>query len=146
MGYPIATATRDVRAVLEPVIAAVWISLGYTADTIEWPNIYFQKPGNGPWIRVSYPQQSTEPFTWCAGVVQNITIALLSIQIFVPKNAGDVVLIAATDAFRATFERQVFGQGIRFREAQGPNDTAFETQWAGRNLTLPHEYIEDINL
>jgi len=146
MGYPIATATRDVRAAIEPVILAAWEGLGYTADTIEWPNIYFQKPGNGPWIRVSYPQQFTAPYTWCAGVVQNVTIALLSIQIFTPRNAGDVVLIAATDAFRACFERQSYGQGIRFREAQGPSDTAFEPSWAGRNLSFPYEYIEDINL
>jgi len=146
MGYAIETATRDVRAALEPVIEAAWVGLGYGADTIEWPNTYFVKPGNGAWIRVSYPQSSTFAYTWSAGVVQNVNITLLAIQIFAPRNAGDVVLIAATDTFRATFERRSYGAGIRFRDALGPNDTAFEQQWAGRLLTFPFEFLENITL
>jgi len=144
MSYAIETAQRDTRAVLEPVIAAAWLALGYGADTIEWPNTYFQKPGNGPWIRVTYPQVATFAYTWSAGIVQNITQVILSIQIFAPRNAGDAVLIAASDAFRATFERRSYGQGIRFKEALGPNETAFEPQWAGRHLSFPFEYFEDI--
>jgi hypothetical protein len=145
MSYAIATSTTDVRAVIEPAVEVVWTGLGYTADTIEWPNTYFVKPGNGAWIRVSYPQQSTSAYTWSAGTVQNTTISILSIQIFAPQNAGAGVLIAAVDAFRSAFERRAYGNGIRFREALA-NDTAIELQWAGMQLSLPFEFIEDIAL
>ena len=146
MSYAVATAITEVRGVLEPIVAAVWLSLGHTADTIEWPNTYFLKPGNGPWLRVSWPQTSTFPLTWGGpgNVVQNTTVALLALQIFAPRNAGDAVLIAALDAYRGAFERRSYGAGIRFREALGPNESPFETQWAGRTLTLPFEYIEDL--
>ena len=144
MSYAIATSTSQVRGVLEPAVEAVWTGLGYTADTIEWPNTYFVKPGNGAWVRVTFPQQSTAAFTWSAGVVQNTTISILSIQIFAPKNAGDGLLIAAVDAFRSAFERRSFGDGIRFSEVLGPNDTALELAWAGRLLSFPFEFIEDI--
>ena len=144
MSYAIATSTSDVRRALEPQIEATWLALGYTPDTIEWPNTYFVKPGNGAWVRVTFPQQSTSAYTWSAGVVQNTTIGILAIQIFAPRNAGDALLIAASDAFRAAFERRSFGNGIRFREALGPNDTAFEQAWAGRAFSFPFEFIEDI--
>jgi len=144
MSYAIATSTSEVRGVIEPAVEAVWTGLGHTADTIEWPNTYFVKPGNGAWVRVTFPQQSTFAYTWSAGVVQNTTICILAIQIFAPKNAGDALLIAASDAFRAAFERRSLGDGIRFREALGPNDTAFEQAWAGRAFSFPFEFIEDI--
>ena len=148
MSYPVETATADVRRVLEPVLAAVWLSLGYGADTIDWPNTYFQKPGNGPWMRVAWPQLITSAMTWGGpgNVVQNQTIGILALQVFTPRNTGDAVLIAATDAFRAALERRSFGAGIRFREATGPNDTPFEPQWAGRAFTFPYEYYEDLAL
>jgi len=146
MSYAIATSTSEVRAVIEPAVEAVWTGLGYTSDTIEWPNTYFVKPGNGAWIRVTFPQWSTAAFTWSAGTVQNTTIGILAIQVFAPRNAGDALLIAASDALRAAFERRSFGEGIRFRESLGPNDTAFEQQWAGRAFLFPFEFIEDIAL
>ena len=80
------------------------------------------------------------------GTVQNTTIGILAIQVFAPRNAGDALLIAASDALRAAFERRSFGDGIRFRESLGPNDTAFEQQWAGRAFLFPFEFIEDIAL
>ncbi len=144
MSYAIATSTADVHAVIDSIVEATWISLGYSADSIEWPNVNFIKScGGGPWMRVSYPQWSTAPFTWSAGVVQNTTIGILAIQVFAPRNAGDAALLMASDKFRMTFERQSFGAGIRFREALGPNET-FEPVWAGRLLTFPFEFIEDI--
>lgn len=144
MSYAIASSTSAVRGEIEPLIETVWTTLGFTTETIQWPNAYFVKPGNGAWIRVSYPQRSTVPFTWSgAGIAQNQTTMLLAIQVFTPRNAGDAVLIAAMDGFRATFERQSFGAGIRFREATD-SETAFEQQWAGRSLTFPFEFIEDI--
>jgi hypothetical protein len=148
VSYNIATATSDIRAILDGVVASTWTALGYTVDTIEWPNTYFVKPGNGAWMRVTYPQQTTIPFTYSGtgGVAQNQTTALLAIQVFAPRNAGDFILIAAVDAFRARFERQSFADGIRFSEASGPNDTAFEPQWAGRALIFPFNYIENIQL
>jgi len=146
MSYSIASSTSDVRAVIEPEVETMWIALGYTADTIEWPNTYFVKPGNGAWIRVSYPQQSTFPYTWGgpANVVQNTTIGLLTIQVFAPKNAGAAVLVGAVDAFRSTFERRSFGDGIRFREATGPSETFFDASWAAISLSFPFEFIENI--
>jgi len=151
MSYAIGTAMTEVRAVLEPVLEGVWVGLGYDANTIEWPNTYFNKPGTGqkpegPWIRITYPQASTFALTWGGpgNVVQNTTLAILALQIFVPRNAGDALLLAASDAFRGALERRSFGEGIRFREALGPNDTAFESQWAGRAFSFPFEFIEDI--
>jgi hypothetical protein len=144
VSYAIATSTSEVRGVIEPAVEAVWTALGYAADTIEWPNTYFTKPGNGAWVRVTFPQQSTTAYTWSAGVVQNTTIGILSIQVFAPKNAGSALLIAAGDAFRAAFERKSLGDGIRFREALGPNDTALEAQWGGIQFSFAFEFIEDI--
>ena len=148
MAYNIATATADIRKILDSVVASTWTSLGYSVETIEWPNTYFLKPGNGPWMRVTYPQQTTIPYTYSGtgGVAQNVTTALMAIQVFAPRNAGDLVLIIVVDAFRARFERQSFADGIRFKEASGPNDTAYEPQWAGRALIFPFEYIENIQL
>lgn len=148
MSYSVATSIAEVRAVLEPVIAGVWIGLGYEVETICWPNTYFIKPGNGPWLRVAWPQQTTAALTWGGpgNVVQNTTIALLALQVFIPRNAGEGPLNTITDAYRAAFERKAYGAGIRFREALGPNDTAPEPEWAGRGLTLPFEYLEDIQI
>lgn len=147
MSYAIETSTVALRAELKTAIETVWITtLGYAADTIEWPNLYFTKPGNGPWIRVSYPQQSTFPYTWGAGIVQNATLGLLSIQIFMPKNIGTNILDSASDALRSMFERKAFGAGIRFREAQGPNETFTDNAWRGVVFSFPFEVIEDIAL
>ena len=115
MSYAITTSTSEVRAVIEPAVEAVWTGLGHATDTIEWPNTYFVKPGNGAWIRVTFPQWSTAAFTWSAGTVQNTTIGILAIQVFAPRNAGDALLIAASDALRAAFERRSFGDGITFQ-------------------------------
>jgi len=146
MSYAIATSTADVHAVIGPAVEAVWTGLGYATETIEWPNIQFIKPCSGTWIRVTFPQQSTTAFTWSAGIVQNTTIKILSIQIFAPRNTGHTALVGAVDAFRSAFERQSYGDGIRFRDAVGPDDTAFESQWAGLHLSFPFEFIEEIVL
>jgi len=147
MSYPVTTSTSAVRAVIEPEVEAAWAALGYSIETIEWPNRRFSRPCSGAWMRVSYPQQSTFPFTWGGpgNVVQNRTLALLAIQIFAPKNAGNAVLIAATDRFRSTFERRTFGDGVRFREALGPSESLEDT-WAASTFTFPYEYIEEITL
>ena len=145
MSYSIATSTIDTRAVIEPVISAAWVALGYTADTIEWPNVHFTKPGNGPWIRVSYTDQSSEPFTYGGGVVANETICVLQIQIFAPKNMGAGVMHAAADKFRATFERQNFGAGIIFMRPVGPQSID-DAVWAGVLLNLPFTFFEAITI
>jgi len=147
MSYAIETATSDVRAVIEPEIEAAWAALGYSLETIEWPNRRFARPCAGPWMRVSYPQASTFPFTYGGpgNVVQNRRIDLLAIQIFAPKNGGNAVLIAATDRFRSTFERRTFGEGVRFREALGPSESLEDT-WAGSTFSFPFEFIEEITL
>lgn len=145
MSYAIATSTVDTRAVIEPLIETAWTSLGYTADTIEWPNVHFTKPGNGLWIRVSYTDQTSQPSTYGGGVVQNEALCVLQLQIFAPKNIGAGVMHAAADKFRSTFERQSFGDGLRFRAAQGPSRID-DTVWAGVLLSLPFEFIEDIAL
>jgi len=146
MSYSILTSQKEVREQIEPVIVQVWTGLGYQEDTIEWPNTYFLKPGNGPWIRVAYPQMTTTPMTWAGigGVCQNETIMLLAIQVFTPRNAGDLVLIQAMDGFRAAFERKTYGSGIRFSGAEGPSQTALEPQWSGMVVTFPFQFIEEI--
>ena len=147
MSYDITTSTSEVRAVIDPAIEAAWAALGYAPETIEWPNRHFGRPCSGPWMRVSYPQQSTFPYTWGGpgNVVQNTTIGLLAIQIFVPKNGGNGLLITATDVFRATFERRALGAGIRFREALGPSESLEDT-WAAATFSFPFEFIEEIAL
>lgn len=145
MSYAITTATADVRAAIEPAVEGAWTALGYAPETIEWPNRHFMRPCSGPWVRVSYPQQSTFPYTWGGpgNVVQNTTIGLLAIQVFAPKNGGNALLIAATDVFRATFERKALGVGIRFREALGPAESLEDT-WAAATFSFPFEFIEEI--
>ena len=145
MSYAIATSTVDTRSTIEPIIETAWLALGYSTDTIEWPNVHFTKPGNGPWIRVSYTDQSSDPSDWGSGVVHNTTVCVMQIQIFAPKNMGAGVMYAAVDEFRATFERQSFGNGIRFRGAQGPSRID-DAVWAGVLLSIPFEFIEDISL
>lgn len=145
MSYAIASAITATRQVVEPLIETAWNALGYTDDTIGWPNATFTKPGNGPWIRVSFSDQSTIPFNWGGATVLNTAIGVLSIQIFAPKNTGAALLNAAADKFRATFERQSFGSGIRFREALGPSK-ADEDKWAAVLLQLPYEYHEAVTL
>jgi len=145
MSYAIATSGAATKAVIEPLISTAWTALGYSADTVEWPNKFFTKPGNGPWIRVSYPDQSTSSFSWGGGTVLNGTIGILAIQVFAPKGAGSALLNAAADKFRATFERKAFGTGIRFRDALGPSKIDDE-KWAGVSLQLPYEFHEAITL
>jgi len=145
MSYAIATSTIDTRAVIEPLIEAAWVSLGYTADTIEWPNVHFTKPGNGLWARVSYTDQTSNPSDYGGGVVHNEALCVLQIQIFAPKNIGAGVMHVAADKFRATFERQSFDAGLRFRAVQGPSRID-DSVWAGVLLNLPFEFLEDIPL
>jgi hypothetical protein len=139
VSYAIATATAATRAVIEPLIETAWEALGYTDDTIAWPNATFTKPGNGPWIRVAFPRKSTVPFAWGGGTVLNNAIGVLSIQIFTPKNIGSELLTAAADKFRATFERQSFAAGIRFSEALGPDEIP-DDRWAAALLEFPFQY------
>lgn len=145
MSYPIATSVTDTRQVIEPLVDTAWTALGYSADTIAWPNAVFVPPGNGPWIRVSFTDQSTVPENWGGGTVLNLTTGVLQIQIFTPKNIGASLLNAAADKFRSTFERQSFGDGIRFREAFGPS-RADDQRWAAVLLQLPFEYRDEITL
>lgn len=148
MSYPIATAVIDTRAVIEPVIEQAWVALGHPGESIEWPNVYFTKPGNGqlptgPWLRVSYTEQVTDPLTFGGGTVLNLALCILQLQIFAPKNDGAEVMHEAADAFRSTFERKAFGNGIYFRAGNGPQSID-DSAWAGRLLSLPFEYFEAI--
>ena len=146
MGYAIATAIRDTRAVLKPVIEDAWEALGHSSESIQWPNEPFTRPCSGLWMRVSFTDQSTTPFTWGGiGIVQNTATVLMSIQIFAPRNVGEDVLDEASDGLRATFERKAFGSGIYFSEARGPTRTE-EPTWSAALVQLPFTYIEEVTL
>lgn len=146
MSYAIASSVTATRQVIEPLISTAWVTgLGYSADSIAWPDTTFQTPGNGPWMRVSFTDQSTTPFEWGGGTVLNTTVGVLQLQIFFPKNTGSALLNVAVDKFRATFERKAFGAGIRFRETFGPSYPSND-RWANALVQLPFEYYEAITL
>lgn len=146
MSYPITTGVTQTRAVIKPIIESAWASLGYDVETIEWPNQLFYRPEVGPWLRVSYTDQSTTQFTWGGiGVVQNEALVLLSLQIFAPRNVGEDPLNTISDTLRGTFERKAFGAGIYFRECRGPTRTE-EPTWSGALVQLPFTYIEEVTL
>jgi hypothetical protein len=149
MSYAIATSTVDTRALIKPIIEAAWVSLGYSAGSIEWPNENFVKDcsslSSGAWMRVSYTDQTSNPSDYGGGVVHNETLCVLQLQIFAPKNMGTSVLYVAADKFRSTLERQSFGNGVRFRSVQGPSRID-DSVWAGVLLNLPFEFLEDIPL
>jgi len=146
VSYAIETSISDTRQVIEPLVSTAWVTdLGYTGDTIAWPNAGFDPPGNGPWLRVSFSDQSSTPFSWGGGTVLNTAIGVLQLQIFVPRNIGAALLNTATDKLRSTFERQSFDSGIRFREAFGPSHPP-DQRWAVALLQLPFEFYEAITL
>lgn len=143
MSYAIATAVTATRQVIEPLVETAWVTgLGYSADTIAWPKVTFQTPGNGLWMRVSFPDVSSLPFSWGGGTVLNTATGVMSIQIFAPKNAGAALLNAAADKFRATFEGQAF-TGIRFFGCFGPAD-ADDAKWSGVLVQFPFQFYEAI--
>lgn len=137
MGFAIATATTDMRAVLEARIQSVWVTdLSKSATAIRWGNTGIDPPPNAVWMRASVILGESEPTINGPDVKPSI----LQLDFFGPKNKGDAALLALCDAFKAEFQKTGVG-GIYCFAVDGPRDV-FDPAWSRQMLRVRFQYFE----
>lgn len=123
----------NIRAgLLQGVIDA---NVGYP---IKWPNKSFETPANSPWVRATILSAGDDPVTLGSGGYNERT-GLMQIDIFTPKNSGDLTATAATDTVKAIFKTGAKlthnGQTVRINSAATRTGTD-EQEWFSRIIDV----------
>lgn len=106
---------KDIRtALISGVIASA------TGLPTAWPNAPFTVPNNAPWLRVTILNMDDVVLTLGSGGKNRIS-GILQIDVFVPRNSGDIKIYDTMDDLTAVFqsgaELDYNGQVVRINSA-----------------------------
>ena len=109
-----------------------------TGYPTKWPNAPFRVPNDAPWLRATIIDMNDSVRTLGSGGRNRID-GLLQLDVFVPKNSGDVVLMGIVDQLGAIFqsgkELTHNGQVVRINSASNREGMDEET-WYRRIIEV----------